>query len=275
MSAEGTSQMITFDEAMRARDMAAVCDLKTDAIDIGDAVNLILQRSEIIRDQPRHNRYIRAWMRGDDGPIRDLIGQMGIEELTRRAAAFIYLEYLELRPVFEVKRPTNIADIGCGYALFDLFLAQDYGCDIALIDLESSDNRHFGFEDQGAAYSSLAVARRLLEDNKIASDTIRTLNPEKDSLEALSNLDYAFSFISCGYHYPWTTYRSFFEDRLAPDGHIILDLRSKTLGDAVLELSDFGYMRALTRAANDSAHRVMVLKHAVFEQDPGFLPAKK
>lgn len=252
--------MITFDDAMRARDMVAVCDLATDALKMSDAVNLILQRSEIIRDQPRHNRYIRAWTRGDDAPIRELIDQMGIEELTRRAAAFIYLEYLELRPIFEAKPPVRIADIGCGYAFFDLFLAREFGCDLALIDLENSASRHFGFEDQGAAYSSLSTARQLLVDNKVGPATIQTLNPENEDPGSLRDLDYAFSFISCGYHYPWTTYRAFFEDCLAPDGRVILDLRSKTLGDVLLELGDFGYMRALTRAANDSAHRVMVTK---------------
>lgn len=252
--------MITFDEAMRACDSAEVAQIKCDALDEGDMVNLILQRSEIIRDQPKPNRYIRAWTRGDDAPIRELIDRMGIAELTRRAAAFIYLEYLELRPVLQAAPPRRIADIGCGYGFFDLFLARDFGCEIALIDLESNENRHFGFEAQGAAYSSLAVAKSLLVQNGVEAATISTFNPEHDAVTSLRDLDYAFSFISCGYHYPWGTYRSFFEDCLGPDGRIILDLRSRTVGDVLGELSDFGYLRTLTRAANNSAHRAMIVK---------------
>lgn len=252
--------MITFDEAMRACDSDAIGEIKSDALDAGDMVNLILQRSEIIRDQPKPNRYIRAWTRGDDAPIRELIDRIGIAELTRRAAAFIYLEYLELRPVLQAAPPRRIADIGCGYAFFDLFLARDFGCDIALIDLESNENRHFGFEAQGAAYSSLSVAKSMLVDNGVEAKTISTFNPEHDKVTSLRDLDYAFSFISCGYHYPWGSYRNFFEDCLSPDGRIILDLRSRTLGDVLMELCDFGYLRALTRAANNSAHRVMIVK---------------
>ncbi len=254
--------MITFDAAMRALDTPAISDLKTTALDESDMVNLILQRSEIIRDQPRFNRYIRAWTRGDDTPLRELIDQMGVEELSRRAAAFIYLEYLELRWIFEDKPPKNIADIGCGYAFFDLFLARDHGCDVALIDLESNENRHFGFEAEGAAYSSLKVAKKLLTDNKVPEKKIQTFNPETDDVTTMQELDYAFSFISCGFHYPWSAYRDFFKNCVAQDGRTILDLRARTLGDVMLELSEFGYVRALTKAANNSAHRVMIVKAA-------------
>lgn len=252
--------MITFDAAMQALDEPAITGLVLTALDESDMVNLILQRSEIIRDQPRYNRYIRAWTQGDDAPMRDLIDRLGVDVLARRAAAFIYLEYLQMRPEFEAKPPKHTADIGCGYAFFDLFLAQDFGCDLALIDLENNETRHFGFEAEGAAYSSLKVAKKLLVDNGVPAKSIKTFNPETDDVSKLRNLDHAFSFISCGFHYPWTTYRTFFEQSIAADGRIILDLRARTLGAVMLELSDFGYIRALTMAANNSAFRVMILK---------------
>lgn len=252
--------MITFDAAMKIIDDPAIADLNVSSLDDSDMVNLILQRSEIIRDQPRYNRYIKAWMQGDDTPMHDLIKEMGIKELTSRAAAFIYLEYLQLRPQFEAKTPRTAADIGCGYALFDLFLAKDFETDLYLIDLESNDARHFGFKSEGAAYSSLAQTKKLLVDNGIPGNAITTLNPEQEKVTALRHLDYAFSFISCGYHYPWSTYRDFFISSVAPDGRIIIDIRTQTLGDTVLELSGIGYIRALEKAANNSADRVMVAK---------------
>jgi SAM-dependent methyltransferase len=252
--------MITFEAAMQAMDLPAIADLETSALDQDDVVNLILQRSEIIRDQERHNRYIRAWIRDDKAPMIELIDDLGMDTLIKRAAAFIYLEYQELRPVFEGKRPKSIADIGCGYALFDLFLAQEYDCKINMIDLETNDSRHFGFNEEGAAYSSLKSAKKLLTDNGIPASKIKTLNPQTDNVEALKNLDFAFSFISCGYHYPWTTYRDFFLNSVKKDGRIIIDIRAKTLASTMIELSEIGYVRALEKAAGNSADRVIIAK---------------
>ena len=87
--------MITFEEAMQATDLEQITGLKVDALDMDDVVNLILQRSEIIRDQPRYNRYIRAWMNGNTAPVHELINQIGAEVLVRRAAAVAHLEYLQ------------------------------------------------------------------------------------------------------------------------------------------------------------------------------------
>lgn len=254
------NKMITFENAMRAMDQPAICDLSTKSLSRTDVVNLILQRSEIIRDQHKFNKYIKAWTAGDDAPLLDLIQRLGTDILVRRAAAFIYLEYLELRPIFEAKTPEAIADIGCGYALFDLFLAQDYASTLHLIDLETSDSRHFGFETEGAAYSSLASARNLLLDNGVPAHSIHTLNPEKDDVSVLRDLDFAFSFISCGFHYPWHTYQKFFEKSVIDEGRVIIDIRARTLGPSLQELSEIGYVRIVEQAANNSAYRVMIAK---------------
>lgn len=253
--------MITFEQAMRALDEDAITSLNISALDESDMINLILQRSEIIRDQPRFNRYIKSWTQGDDAPMKDLIDRLGIETLTRRAAAYIYLEYQQLRPIFEKKKPKTAADIGCGYAFFDLFLAKEFGTKLVLIDLESNENRHFGFKSEGAAYSSLAATETFLTDNNIPPKDIQTVNPETTDVAKFKNLDYAFSFISCGYHYPWHTYRDFFLNSVADKGRIIIDIRAHTLGDAMLEMSEIGYVRAIEKAANNSADRIMIAKN--------------
>ena len=252
--------MITFDQAMGAMDAPQITGLETDTLDDNDVLNLILQRSEIIRDQEKYNRYIKAWTRGDDAPILDLINRMSRDTLIRRAAAFIYLEFEQLRPYFDKKAPKYVADIGCGYALFDMFLAKEYDSKLALIDLETNENRHFGFKDSGAAYSSLANTETFLKANGVKKSKLKTYNPEKDDLSGIKKLDYAFSFISCGYHYPLSTYDTFFRENVAKKGQIIVDIRSHTLADTMLEMSDLGFTRALVKAANNSADRVMIAK---------------
>lgn len=250
--------MISFEQAMAAMSDERIASLKVEMLDAEDILNLILQRSEIIRDQNRPNWHIKQWTEGEDGPLLDLIARVGPSELARRAAAFIYLEYLELKPVFDQAPLRRIADIGCGYAFFDLFLAQDFGCRLVLIDLEQSGHRHFGYENEGAAYSNLDVARAFLTMNGVDDADIDTRNPGRDDLGDIDGLDYALSFISCGFHYPWHTYRDFFARALRPGGMTILDVRRRVSGDARAEMAKMGRVKIVAQAAYGRADRVML-----------------
>ena len=251
--------MITNQQMMEAVSLPLVAELSFDAFAPQDLVNLIMQRSEIIHDQPRSGRIIRAWSSGNAAPALALVHERGVE-LARRAAAIILLEYLEIRHVIEKANPRSVADIGCGYAMFDLFLWKDHKCNLNLIDLETSEERHFGYDETGAAYSSLSVARAFLLENGVDKDDITCLNPRADDLDRIAPIDLAMSYISCGYHYPVQTYGYFFNDVVAKDGAIILDLRSRRLSEGTKVLENFGKVSTLADAASGSAKRVLVQK---------------
>lgn len=252
--------MITLEDACDASETEAVAGLRIAAFDTQDVLNLVLQRSEIIRDQDNFNRYIKQWTRGDEGPLHDLIARMGHEVLIRRAAAFIMLEYRALRPQLAERSPRHLVDIGCGYAMFDLFAARDHDCRVGLIDLETNTARHFGFHDEGAAYSSLSVAARFLCDNGIGADRITTLNPERADPATLGDADLAVSFISCGYHYPWQTYEGFFRHNIRPGGRIILDLRRAAVAEARPALTGLGDVARLKVPTPKGAARLMITR---------------
>ncbi|WP_151720364.1 class I SAM-dependent methyltransferase [Gemmobacter serpentinus] len=238
----------------------AIAALDLSAFDKGDLLNLILQRSEVMYDRPRSGRIIKAWNGGDDGPINAVIEDMG-EAIARRAAGVIHAEYRALQPVLAELAPNRIADIGCGYALFDLFAARDLGSDILLIDLESNEHRHFGFAQEGAAYSSLAVARRILEDNGVLSTKIATLNPRDERPEDGGPVDLAVSFLSCGFHYPVDLYLPFIETAITADGAAIFDLREATATEQAAKLATFGSLTDLP--APPKARRVLLRKGRV------------
>ncbi|MFN3845161.1 MAG: class I SAM-dependent methyltransferase [Paracoccaceae bacterium] len=225
-----------------------------------DLLNLILQRSEVLFDMPRSGRVIRAWNDGDNGPIRDCVERYG-DVIARRAAGVIHAEYRSLAPVLLAHPPKRIADIGCGYALFDLFVARDTKASVLLIDIEQNTRRHFGYAAEGAAYSNLSVARRLLEANGIATKRIETLNPEREDLASAVPVDLAVSFLSCGFHYPASSYAGYFRDRVLPGGAIMLDLRAATASAQLAELSDLGTVADL--AAPPKARRILLRKAAV------------
>lgn len=222
-----------------------------------DLVNLILQRSEVMYDIPRAGRVIRAWNAGDDGPIDAVVSDKGIE-IARRAAAVIHAEYTALRPVVEKVAPRTIADIGCGYAFFDLFAARDHDAAVTLIDLERNEHRHFGFRKTVAAYSSLDRARSLLEANGIAAKRIVTLNPGRDDPLSAPPADLAVSFLSCGFHYPVDIYLDFFRAVVRPTGTIILDLRLATAEAQIDALAPLG--PAVDLPAPDKARRLWITK---------------
>lgn len=255
--------MITFDDIVAAAKEPAIRDLDFAAFTRDDVLNLIMQRSEVIRDQnvKQVSPVVAAWLAGDPAPGYALIERMG-DEIARRAAAAIRLEYLALKPVLDELRPASVADIGCGYALFDLLFWRDFGGRLVLIDIESNEERHFGYTERGAAYSNLEVARRFLESNGVASEDIAIINPQTTPEATLPSVELAVSFLSCGYHYPASTYRDYFEATVGGGGSVILDLRRKTAAEQGAVLRDFADLTEIGRVANGSGIRTLLRRPA-------------
>lgn len=225
----------------------------------GDLVNLILQRSEVMFDRPRSGRIIKAWNEGDDAPIAEVVDQMGLE-IARRAAGVIRAEFRSIEALLKDLAPKRIADIGCGYGIFDLFAARSLGAEVLLIDLEENERRHFGFKPEGAAYSSLARARQLLEANGVSAEKIETLNPREAAPEEAGPVDLVVSFLSCGFHYPVDLYLPFLDRALRPGGAAIFDLRERTAEEQAAKLAAFGSLTDLD--APPKARRVLLRKAA-------------
>lgn len=237
---------------------AALADtLQFGAFARDDLANLIVQRSEVLHDLPQGGQVIRAWSDGNAVPLLAQVDRLGAE-IARRAAAVIHAEYTALRPLLARLQPRRIADIGCGYGLFDLFVARDLGAALLLIDLESNERRQFGFAEEGAAYSSLAVARAFLEANGVAPEAIQTLNPATDDPVSAGPVDLAVSFLSCGFHYPIETYLDYFDRAVAPDGAVIVDLRLANAEPQARALARLGALSDLP--APPKARRVLLQK---------------
>ncbi|MCL4189628.1 MAG: class I SAM-dependent methyltransferase [Rhodobacteraceae bacterium] len=236
---------------------AEVAALDLSALGPGDLLNLVLQRSEVLAGLPRPGEIVRAWEAGDEGPIRGAVATLG-EAIARRAAAAIHAEYLALRPRLVALAPARVADIGCGYGLFDLFLARDLGAELLLVDIEANARRHFGFQDEGAAYTSLATARALIAANGVPAARVVTLNPGVAPLAAAGSVDLAVSFLSCGFHYPVDAYMHFFARQVRPGGAVVLDLRTRTADRQIERLSTLGTVSVLP--GPQKARRVLVLR---------------
>jgi len=238
-------------DAIRALDLSM--------FDQQDLVNLILQRSEVLYDLPRSGRVIREWNGGNMNPIVEQVDRLGAE-IAYRTAAVIHAEYRAMAPILEKLAPERVADIGCGYAFFDLFLARDLGAKLLLIDLESNDRRHFGFKKEGAAYSSLSRAKEMLVANQVDAADVRTLNPEKEDPAKAGKVDMATSFLSCGFHYPVSLYQDFFTTTVNTGGSAIIDLREATAEQQLKQLQAYGLTLTKTMNSPPKVKRALLTK---------------
>ena len=248
--------------ALEIADLQTINQLDLTMFGRDDLLNLILQRSEIIQDQRNPDQVIRAWEAGDCDPADAIISRLGLD-LVRRALAFVFLEYLDLRPLLRQLNPRVVADIGCGYGFFDYFVQQDFRSHTVLIDLEENPHRHFQFREVAAAYTSLATARRFFVANGVAENAVTTLNPEHQDVHSLQGVDLAISLLSCGFHYPWQTYQRFIDETVIDGGSIILDIRMRRASQAVQALKDYGSVSRLGIAAQGKAARIRVEKTGI------------
>ncbi|SIO31623.1 hypothetical protein SAMN05444722_1393 [Rhodovulum sp. ES.010] len=224
-----------------------------------DLLNMLLQRSEVLYDVPRYGKVIKAWSAGDAGPIEAQIDRLG-PEIARRVAGVIRAEYRAQQAALAKIAPRRVADIGCGYAMWDLFAHRDLDCDIVLIDIETSEHRHFGYAEEGAAYTSLETARAFLVANGVPESRVVTVNPARDGLAGAGTVDLAVSFVSCGFHYPVATYLDFFRGQVAGDGAVLLDLRLKRADGQVWDLAPLGPI--VTLPGHPKARRILLRKVA-------------
>jgi hypothetical protein len=197
---------------------------------IGEAqlVQLCLQRSNRLkRIIPSRAKHGDAW----PGKMRKAVAAHRAEILD---AVFAELSevFAELAPAMDAVAPKSLADIGCGQAFIDLLVWRRYGCRLILVDIESSQDLHFGFSREGAGYADLGSARAFLVANGVPDAAITTLNPRAAPVAGIGQVDMALSLISCGFHYPVETYDAFF--RAQVDRAILLDCRTGTGGEAAL-----------------------------------------
>ena len=154
------------------------------------------------------------------------------DEILSRVSAELNDIFLAIEPAIERVNPTSLADIGCGQAFIDLLIYRRFGCDLVLIDIEESEDIHFGFAKTGAGYASLDAARQFLVANGVPDRAITTINPKREPKAALPPVDMAISLLSCGFHYPADTYEAYFRTQVRKA--ILLDCRRGKGGDETL-----------------------------------------
>ena len=201
---------------------------------------ILFQRTAYLRF-PR-NRLIRL--------IRKAVPLLTYERLVRLEASFrkervkphyrldIADEYLSIREHLPPSCST-VLDVGCGVAGIDVFLHRHYEgtrVHFFLLDKSTTEKRvYYEFQQRGAFYNSLDVARELLVLNGVRAGDVTLLEAtEANEVRVEQEVDLAISLISWGFHYPVSTYLAQVCDVLSENGTLILDVRRCTDGMDVL-----------------------------------------
>ena len=137
------------------------------------------------------------------------------------------------------KTPGSILDIGCGLAFESEMFQKKYNCSLHLLDgdFENTQERNrkvnYGDTETMAFYSKV-------EDLKKSWDS-RGLNynfVDANDLVLDTNVkfDLVYSFESCGFHYPISTYNKFLKKHTTKETIFIFDIRRKSKTE---QLTDF------------------------------------
>lgn len=208
-------------------------DIDCSVLSWRDVADIGLQRTEHLARFPViGSPSLRFWASGRPAP---LYGEALLRrnQILRGVVDDVRREFAKIVHRLGLHTLDKIVDIGSGHAFIDLFFYRYFGCDIHLIDIERTTDRHHGYRQEGAGYASLRSARALLVSNGVPPPSIRVTNPTNEVPQD-SGCDLIFSFLSCGFHYPLETYESFIDRALKSGGVFVFDLRKGTESPAFL-----------------------------------------
>jgi len=121
-------------------------------------------------------------------------------------------------------------DIGCGLGLINILLYKKYkSTNIYLLDkTELNVEEISGIHKNYKFYNSMQAAKETITLNGIEENKLNLYETTdyKDLFDI--KFDVIFSLLSCGWHYPVSTYIDLLSNSLSDDGVLILDLRHNT-----------------------------------------------
>jgi SAM-dependent methyltransferase len=134
---------------------------------------------------------------------------------------------------FLSKPPLKILDIGCGLAWESRMFNKKYGSQLWLIDGDVEDNdKKLPGAGEGAYHQTAdeflyyySLERIDAELKNLGTKNYSLIDCKNINLENDLTFDLITSWVSCGFHYPATTYKDLIEKHSTPDTKLIMDIR--------------------------------------------------
>lgn len=142
--------------------------------------------------------------------------------------------------------PKRILDIGCGYAHISEMFQKKYGTELYLLDGDVSEspktaNRKakYGPTEEFVFYVPVSELKQHWDSKGL---TYTFVDANKIFIPDDVKFDLVYSWISCGFHYPVSTYKELILKHTTEDSIVIMDFRRKSLGQ---QLKDFDIVHRL------------------------------
>ena len=123
---------------------------------------------------------------------------------------------------------SNILDIGCGLAILDIFLAQNYEKpNFFLIDKNKVDLKiKYGFSKNYESYNNLNETKKVLLANNILDEQIFIKNAE-EKIDINKKMDLVLSIKSMAFHYPLENYLDLLRRVCTKNTEFIFDISTE------------------------------------------------
>lgn len=136
-------------------------------------------------------------------------------------------QLFERMDAYIARPPRRILDIGCGFAKTSELFQKKYSCELYLLesDVGNSPGRRIGKWGTAESFQWYLPIERLKEAWDSQGMTYTHVDGATLNVPADVKFDVIYSWLSCGFHYPVTTYKKFIQDHASEDAVIIMDFR--------------------------------------------------
>lgn len=127
--------------------------------------------------------------------------------------------------------PKRILDIGCGFAFESEMFQKKYNSELFLLDsnndnTETNRQVNYGKVDDFSFYNKVNDLEESFNERNLKYTFLDFKNL---LINDDTKFDLIYSFLSCGFHYPASTYKNIINKHSNKDTVIILDLRKKSI----------------------------------------------
>lgn len=125
------------------------------------------------------------------------------------------------------RAPKRILDIGCGFAKTSELFQKKYGCELYLLesDIANSPGSRIGKWGTADTFQWYLPIQRLKQAWDEQGMTYTHVDGANLQVPEDIKFDLVYSWLSCGFHYPVSTYSDFIRRHTTPDSIIIMDFR--------------------------------------------------
>ena len=155
--------------------------------------------------------------------------------------------------------PKRILDIGCGYAHISDMFQKKYGTELYLLDGDISYNT--AHANRAAKYGATEDFMFYVSTDDLKKEWDRKgmrytfLDAKATDIPNDVKFDLVYSWISCGFHYPVSTYKTLIQKHTTAQSTVIMDFRRKSLNE---QIKDFDIVQRLDGDAVQKKYKLHI-----------------